>query len=166
MHWPRHLTPCLLEPQVVVHGCLVCSCDVLTTLESLFGVCLNSLFALLCVVDAHFSVWESGAEQQDMLRHRVQKLEQDPADEIAVRDRHHGFGVSSSLQHSDFSCPKSIQWVVESQAKDLYIESPIITVLAMDGKRRWLNITKMVDMCNLLGPGSTDHFKPRVLCLF
>ncbi|CAM6094752.1 unnamed protein product [Calypogeia fissa] len=43
-----------------------------------------------------------------------------------------------------YGCPTSTHWIGESKEKDLYIDSPTMTVLAMDGKRRWLDIKRMV----------------------
>lgn len=50
-----------------------------------------------------------------------------------------------------YSCPKSVKWSDESHEKDLYIETYTVTVLAMDGRRRWLDIKK-------LGSDGRDHF--------
>jgi len=41
-------------------------------------------------------------------------------------------------------CPPSIQWTSDGLEKDLYIQSNSVTVLAMDGRRRWLDIKKLV----------------------
>uniref|UniRef100_A0A1D1YR07 GPI inositol-deacylase n=1 Tax=Anthurium amnicola TaxID=1678845 RepID=A0A1D1YR07_9ARAE len=49
------------------------------------------------------------------------------------------------------SCPSSVHWPDDSLEKDLYIQSRTITVLAMDGRRRWLDIHK-------LGSNGRDHF--------
>lgn len=43
-----------------------------------------------------------------------------------------------------YSCPPSVHWSDDSLEKDLYIESTTVTVLAMDGKRRWLDVEKLV----------------------
>ncbi|KAJ4815701.1 GPI inositol-deacylase [Rhynchospora pubera] len=56
-----------------------------------------------------------------------------------------------SQQKGPFSCPASLQWDQDELDKDLYIQSKIITVLAMDGRRRWLDIKE-------LGSGGRDHF--------
>ncbi|KAJ3693196.1 hypothetical protein LUZ60_008676 [Juncus effusus] len=50
-----------------------------------------------------------------------------------------------------FSCPESVKWVQDGLERDLHIKSNIITVLAMDGRRRWLDISK-------LGSDGKDHF--------
>ncbi|KAK1315686.1 hypothetical protein QJS10_CPA05g02004 [Acorus calamus] len=49
------------------------------------------------------------------------------------------------------SCPPSVHWSADSLEKDLYIESTTVTVLAMDGRRRWLDIRK-------LGSNGKGHF--------
>ncbi|XP_078438846.1 phosphatidylinositol deacylase isoform X2 [Wolffia australiana] len=49
------------------------------------------------------------------------------------------------------SCPPSVQWPNDALEKDLYVQSRTVTVLAMDGRRRWLDIHK-------LGSGGRYHF--------
>ncbi|CAD6219907.1 unnamed protein product [Miscanthus lutarioriparius] len=49
------------------------------------------------------------------------------------------------------SCPPSTQWTSDGLEKDLYIQSNSVTVLAMDGRRRWLDIKK-------LGSNGRGHF--------
>ncbi|KAI5083289.1 hypothetical protein GOP47_0003032 [Adiantum capillus-veneris] len=59
-----------------------------------------------------------------------------------------------SVTEEDFSphsCSKSIKWSDESHEKDLFIETYTVTILAMDGRRRWLDIKK-------LGSDGRDHF--------
>ncbi|KNA13999.1 hypothetical protein SOVF_111530 isoform B [Spinacia oleracea] len=58
-------------------------------------------------------------------------------------------GGDESYSHG--SCPKNIQWDMDSLEKDLYIQTSTVTVLAMDGKRRWLDIQK-------LGSNGKSHF--------
>ncbi|MQL80922.1 hypothetical protein Taro_013365 [Colocasia esculenta] len=61
----------------------------------------------------------------------------------------------SAIHGSQFlgysSCPSSVQWPDDGLEKDLYIQSRTVTVLAMDGKRRWLDIRK-------LGSNGGSHF--------
>lgn len=45
---------------------------------------------------------------------------------------------------SPFACPSSVPWLKELPRTDLYIKSNIMTVLAMDGRRRVMNIEKFV----------------------
>lgn len=45
---------------------------------------------------------------------------------------------------SPFACPSSVPWLKEIPQTDLYIKSNIMTVLAMDGRRRVMNIEKFV----------------------
>ncbi|XP_035816400.1 uncharacterized protein [Zea mays] len=49
------------------------------------------------------------------------------------------------------SCPSSTEWTSDGLEKDLYIQSNSVTVLAMDGRRRWLDIKK-------LGSNGRGHF--------
>ncbi|PIA26435.1 hypothetical protein AQUCO_09300024v1 [Aquilegia coerulea] len=39
-------------------------------------------------------------------------------------------------------CPRSVYWSKDGLERDLYIEGTTVTVLAMDGRRRWLDIQK------------------------
>lgn len=48
-------------------------------------------------------------------------------------------------------CPKNVQWDMDSLERDLYIQTSTVTVLAMDGRRRWLDIQK-------LGSNGKSHF--------
>ncbi|KAK4778577.1 hypothetical protein SAY86_006105 [Trapa natans] len=49
------------------------------------------------------------------------------------------------------TCPSSIIWSNDILERDLYIEMTTVTVLAMDGRRRWLDIQK-------LGSGEKSQF--------
>ncbi|KAK9699896.1 hypothetical protein RND81_08G202300 [Saponaria officinalis] len=49
------------------------------------------------------------------------------------------------------ACPEKVQWNLDSLERDLYIQTTTVTVLAMDGRRRWLDIEK-------LGSNGTSHF--------
>ncbi|KAM7463693.1 hypothetical protein LguiA_031814 [Lonicera macranthoides] len=42
------------------------------------------------------------------------------------------------------ACPSSVHWSDDGLERDLYIETATVTVLAMDGRRRWLDIKKLV----------------------
>lgn len=44
---------------------------------------------------------------------------------------------------TQFACPQNIHWEGEL-LQDLHISLPIVNVLAMDGRRRWLDIEKLV----------------------
>ncbi|CAN1188046.1 GPI inositol-deacylase [Linum perenne] len=48
-------------------------------------------------------------------------------------------------------CPKNLIWNDDGLEKDLYIQTSTMTVLAMDGRRRWLDIHK-------LGSNGKSHF--------
>lgn len=52
--------------------------------------------------------------------------------------------VAGSIVHLSTSCPSKIHWNEEGLDKDLYIQTTTVTVLAMDGRRRWLDIQKLV----------------------
>lgn len=54
--------------------------------------------------------------------------------------------LSGSQAHSSASCPSTVQWSAEGLDKDLYIQTTTVTVLAMDGRRRWLDIQKLVSL--------------------
>ncbi|XP_072962414.1 uncharacterized protein [Typha angustifolia] len=62
-----------------------------------------------------------------------------------------GRDAIESPQKSSFSCPTSIHWNDDGLERDLYIQSSSVTVLAMDGRRRWLDIKK-------LGSNGRGHF--------
>ncbi|KAK6928470.1 GPI inositol-deacylase PGAP1-like, partial [Dillenia turbinata] len=49
------------------------------------------------------------------------------------------------------SCPSNARWSDDSLERDLYIETTMVTVLAIDGRRRWLDIQK-------LGSNGKGHF--------
>ncbi|KAM7467704.1 hypothetical protein LguiB_015266 [Lonicera macranthoides] len=49
------------------------------------------------------------------------------------------------------ACPSSVHWSDDGLERDLYIETATVTVLAMDGRRRWLDIKK-------LGSNGKNHF--------
>ncbi|KZV17310.1 hypothetical protein F511_18251 [Dorcoceras hygrometricum] len=48
-------------------------------------------------------------------------------------------------------CPSNLKWSEDGLEKDLYIQTSTVTVLAMDGRRRWLDIHK-------LGADEENHF--------
>jgi ribosomal protein L28 len=60
------------------------------------------------------------------------------------------------------ACPQNVYWESENAETDLHISTSIMTILAMDGRRRWLDIKKLV--CTLLSESVTvpiwDHFIP------
>lgn len=62
-----------------------------------------------------------------------------------------GEAESGSLAHRVYSCPSNIHWSDDALERDLYIETTTVTVLAMDGRRRWLDIEK-------LGSNGKKHF--------
>jgi len=42
-----------------------------------------------------------------------------------------------------FTCPHNTHWESD-MSEDIHVQSPIMNVLSMDGKRRWLDIEKLV----------------------
>ncbi|XP_049382837.1 uncharacterized protein LOC125847215 isoform X1 [Solanum stenotomum] len=62
-----------------------------------------------------------------------------------------GEAESGSQAHRLYSCPNNIHWSDDALERDLYIETTTVTVLAMDGRRRWLDIEK-------LGSNGKNHF--------
>lgn len=57
--------------------------------------------------------------------------------------------VAGSIVHPSNSCPNNIHWSEDSLEKDLYINTTTVTILAMDGRRRWLDIQKLVSFINV-----------------
>ncbi|KAL2320234.1 hypothetical protein Fmac_029203 [Flemingia macrophylla] len=60
-------------------------------------------------------------------------------------------GLTGSLVHRPVACPTNIHWNDGGLDRDLYIQINEVTVLAMDGRRRWLDIQK-------LGSNGKSHF--------
>ncbi|KAF4385810.1 hypothetical protein F8388_010366, partial [Cannabis sativa] len=56
-----------------------------------------------------------------------------------------------SLVHSSSSCPSNIHWGDNGLERDLDIQTSTVSVLAMDGRKRWLDIQK-------LGSNGKSHF--------
>jgi hypothetical protein len=48
-----------------------------------------------------------------------------------------------SLLHASAACTSN-HWSDDGLERDLYIETATVTVLAMDGRRRWLDIQELV----------------------
>ncbi|XP_022151282.1 uncharacterized protein LOC111019107 isoform X2 [Momordica charantia] len=59
--------------------------------------------------------------------------------------------ASGSVVLSRDACPKNIHWSDDGLERDLYIQTSTVTVLAMDGRRRWLDLEK-------LGSTGKSHF--------
>ncbi|WRX22233.1 GPI inositol-deacylase PGAP1-like - like 1 [Theobroma cacao] len=59
--------------------------------------------------------------------------------------------TAGSQVHNLFDCPSSVHWSDDGLERDLYIQTTTVTVLAMDGRRRWLDIEK-------LGSNGKSHF--------
>lgn len=54
--------------------------------------------------------------------------------------------LAESLLHTIPACPSNIRWSDAGLERDLYIQTTTVTVLAMDGRRRWLDIEKLVSL--------------------
>jgi len=81
-------------------------------------------------------------------------------EKVEVDDSESGFRERSKKQQAvpnqgPFACPSSVPWLKEIPQTDLYIKSNIMTVLAMDGRRRVMDIEKHV----------SAQAKSSVLCL-
>ncbi|KAL4589214.1 hypothetical protein LXL04_002119 [Taraxacum kok-saghyz] len=50
---------------------------------------------------------------------------------------------SNSLEQKEKKITSKIKWSDEGLEKDLYIKTPTVTILAMDGRRRWLDIKQL-----------------------
>ncbi|KAL8136253.1 uncharacterized protein LOC141713714 isoform X1 [Apium graveolens] len=59
--------------------------------------------------------------------------------------------LTGSHVHTLPACPSNIRWNEAGLERDLYIQTATVTVLAMDGRRRWLDINK-------LGLNGKGHF--------
>ncbi|KAJ8750106.1 hypothetical protein K2173_014021 [Erythroxylum novogranatense] len=59
--------------------------------------------------------------------------------------------LTGSQFHALSTCPSNVHWNEDSLDKDLFIQTTTMTVLAMDGRRRWLDIQK-------LGSNGRSHF--------
>ncbi|XP_057491133.1 uncharacterized protein LOC130776900 isoform X2 [Actinidia eriantha] len=62
-----------------------------------------------------------------------------------------GKEVTGSHWHTVSACPSNVHWTNDGLERDLYIQTTTVTVLAMDGRRRWLDIEK-------LGFNGQSHF--------
>ncbi|KAL6977137.1 hypothetical protein U1Q18_025932 [Sarracenia purpurea var. burkii] len=49
-----------------------------------------------------------------------------------------------SQWHTLSTCPSNVHWTNDGLERDLYIQTTTVTVLAMDGRRRWLDIEKLM----------------------
>lgn len=70
---------------------------------------------------------------------------------IPVDDGSNSAASAGSHAYPVSACPKNVQWRDDTLEKDLYIQTTTVTVLAMDGRRRWLDIQK-------LGSKGKSHF--------
>jgi len=52
--------------------------------------------------------------------------------------------ATGSPPHRPIACPANVHWNDGGLDRDLYIQINEVTVLAMDGRRRWLDIQKLV----------------------
>ncbi|KAL3677735.1 hypothetical protein R1sor_020691 [Riccia sorocarpa] len=54
-----------------------------------------------------------------------------------------GESTATETGSADYSCPKSTRWTTQTKEKDLEVGTASVTVLAMDGRRRWMDIQAM-----------------------
>ena len=54
-----------------------------------------------------------------------------------------GIVAANETNLAQFSCPQKIHWEGD-MSDDIDVQSPIMNVLAMDGRRRWMDIEKLV----------------------
>ncbi|XP_061336621.1 GPI inositol-deacylase isoform X1 [Gastrolobium bilobum] len=59
--------------------------------------------------------------------------------------------ATGSQVHKSVACPPNVHWNDGGLDRDLFIQINVVTVLAMDGRRRWLDIQK-------LGSNGKSHF--------
>lgn len=52
--------------------------------------------------------------------------------------------ATGSPPHRPIACPANVHWNDGGLDRDLYIQINEVTVLAMDGRKRWLDIQKLV----------------------
>lgn len=64
---------------------------------------------------------------------------------LSVSYMHYRTIIAESLYMSA-ACPSNIHWSDDGLERDLYIQTTTVTVLAMDGRRRWLDIRKLVSI--------------------
>lgn len=54
--------------------------------------------------------------------------------------------AGAAIMHASNACPSNVHWSDNGLERDLYIQMKTVTVLAMDGRRRWLDIQKLVSL--------------------
>ncbi|KAG7024469.1 bst-1, partial [Cucurbita argyrosperma subsp. argyrosperma] len=79
------------------------------------------------------------------------RSESHTSQQIAHFPAKHVEDASGSVVLSQDDCPKDIYWSDDGLERDLYIQTSTVTVLAMDGRRRWLDL-------NNLGSNGKSHF--------
>ncbi|KAL9231516.1 hypothetical protein vseg_006738 [Gypsophila vaccaria] len=84
-------------------------------------------------------------------QHGANVISQAPAFPITRHTVNDGSYSRGSHARTSSACPEKVQWKLDSLERDLYIQTTTVTVLAMDGRRRWLDIEK-------LGSNGTSHF--------
>ncbi|KAJ7535798.1 hypothetical protein O6H91_12G046400 [Diphasiastrum complanatum] len=86
--------------------------------------------------------------KEEFFAHKILQAQDDDQlqEEAELAARHASsilLDVRDRQRNGQFFCQKSNKWEIDSQEKDLYINTPTVTVLAMDGRRRWLDIKKL-----------------------
>ncbi|KAF7801554.1 GPI inositol-deacylase isoform X1 [Senna tora] len=85
------------------------------------------------------------------ISHNFNGMMQLPSKHSISTHVHNKNDATGSQVQGSATCPTNIRWSDESLERDLYIQTNVVTVLAMDGRRRWLDIQK-------LGSNGRSHF--------
>ncbi|KAK4267678.1 hypothetical protein QN277_024428 [Acacia crassicarpa] len=85
------------------------------------------------------------------ISHNFNRMMQLPSKDSISTPVHSTKESTGSQVHGSAPCPPNIPWSDDSLERDLYIQTNVVTVLAMDGRRRWLDIQK-------LGSNGRSHF--------
>ncbi|XAR51958.1 hypothetical protein NMG60_11006771 [Bertholletia excelsa] len=84
--------------------------------------------------------------------HNFNWLRQSPLpQQAAIGPFQEGKDFTGSRKHGLTTCPSNVHWTDDGLERDLYIQTTTVTILAMDGRRRWLDIKK-------LGSNGKSHF--------
>ncbi|KAH7684179.1 GPI inositol-deacylase PGAP1-like protein [Dioscorea alata] len=82
---------------------------------------------------------QSGLPQNFKL---LEHMRSSPVKDFPTKNEKDDTGEGSQLRHL-YSCSPSLHWTDDGLEKDIYVQSSSVTILAMDGKRRWLDIRKL-----------------------
>ncbi|RVW93992.1 hypothetical protein CK203_034106 [Vitis vinifera] len=84
---------------------------------------------------------------------RIDRVPPKQVEEMLILSYQYDFLIvaAGSQVHSLSACPNTFHWSNDGLERDLYIQTTTVSVLAMDGRRRWLDIEK-------LGSNGKSHF--------